>query len=60
MIEARSGKDFDNIYGPIVVCLALIIALCINFGLQVSELMSLSEILINAEVVSSCSCQAGI
>lgn len=48
MIEARSGKDFDNIYGPIVVCLALIIALCINFGLQVSALMSLSVILFNA------------
>ncbi|KAL8992910.1 MAG: hypothetical protein Q9169_006743, partial [Polycauliona sp. 2 TL-2023] len=37
MIEARSGKDFDNIYGPIVVCLALIVALCTNFGLQVSN-----------------------
>ncbi|KAI4252104.1 MAG: hypothetical protein L6R42_008107 [Xanthoria sp. 1 TBL-2021] len=34
MIEERSGKDFDNIYGPIVVCSALIIALCLNFGLQ--------------------------
>ncbi|KAL8861034.1 MAG: hypothetical protein Q9178_002547 [Gyalolechia marmorata] len=34
MIEARSGKDFDNIYGPILVCLALIVALCLNFGLQ--------------------------
>lgn len=37
MIEERSGKDFDNIYGPIVVCSALIIALCLNFGLQVSD-----------------------
>ena len=36
MIEVRSGKDFDNIYGPILVCLALIVALCLNFGLQVS------------------------
>lgn len=41
MIEERSGKDFDNIYGPIVVCLALIIALCLNFGLQVSDCLSL-------------------
>ncbi|KAI4238955.1 MAG: hypothetical protein LQ349_000725 [Xanthoria aureola] len=41
MIEERSGKDFDNIYGPIVVCLALIIALCLNLGLQVSDCVSL-------------------
>ncbi|KAL8700638.1 MAG: hypothetical protein Q9224_000876 [Gallowayella concinna] len=36
MIEARSGKDFDNVYGPIIVCVALIIALCLNFALRLS------------------------
>ena len=35
MIRERSGKDFDSIYGPIAVCVALIVALCLNFGLQV-------------------------
>ena len=35
MIEQRSGKDFDSIFGPIVVCAGLCIALCLNFGLKV-------------------------
>ena len=35
MIEQRSGKDFDNIGGPIVVCLGLVVALCLNFGFKV-------------------------
>lgn len=36
MIEQRSGKDFDNVVGPIVVCLGLVVALCLNFGFKVS------------------------
>ena len=35
MIEARSGKDFDNVIGPIVICLGLAVALILNFGLKV-------------------------
>ena len=35
MIEQRSGKDFDSIAGPIVVCIGLVVALCLNFGLKV-------------------------
>ncbi|KAI9725624.1 MAG: Phosphate metabolism transcription protein [Chrysothrix sp. TS-e1954] len=31
LIRERSGKDFDNVFGPIVVCVGLIIALCLNF-----------------------------
>ncbi|KAL9596869.1 MAG: hypothetical protein Q9219_005495 [cf. Caloplaca sp. 3 TL-2023] len=34
MIRERSGKEFDNIYGPLAVCLAMITALCLNFGLK--------------------------
>ena len=34
MIEERSGKDFDNVIGPIVVCIGLVIALCLNFGFK--------------------------
>lgn len=36
MIKARSGKDFDNVLGPLVVCGSLVVALCVNFGLRVS------------------------
>ena len=35
MIEQRSGKDFDNVAGPIMISLALVIALCLNFGFKV-------------------------
>lgn len=34
MIQERSGKDFDNVIGPIVVCIGLVIALCLNFGFK--------------------------
>lgn len=34
MIQERSGKDFDNVIGPIVVCMGLVIALCLNFGFK--------------------------
>lgn len=37
MIQERSGKDFDNVVGPVVVCFGLIIALCVNFGFKVSD-----------------------
>ncbi|KAH0565745.1 hypothetical protein GP486_000868 [Trichoglossum hirsutum] len=35
LIRERSGKDFDNILGPVVVCIGLVIALCLNFGFKV-------------------------
>ncbi|KAI9673514.1 MAG: Phosphate metabolism transcription protein [Trizodia sp. TS-e1964] len=35
MIQERSGKDFDSILGPIVVCVGLSAALCLNFGFKV-------------------------
>lgn len=35
MIMERSGKDFDNMIGPIVISVALIVALIVNFVLQV-------------------------
>ncbi|CUS15387.1 unnamed protein product [Tuber aestivum] len=34
LIRERSGKDFDNILGPTVVCLALAVALAVNFAFQ--------------------------
>ena len=37
MIEQRSGKDFDNMVGPVVVCIGLVVALCLNFGFKVCD-----------------------
>lgn len=34
LITERSGKDFDNMVGPIVVSVGLVIALCLNFGFK--------------------------
>ncbi|KAI9792974.1 MAG: Phosphate metabolism transcription protein [Peltula sp. TS41687] len=31
LIEQRSGKDFDNVLGPVVVCVGLIVGLVINW-----------------------------
>jgi uncharacterized membrane protein YidH (DUF202 family) len=35
LIQERSGKDFDAITGPLVVCVGLAVALCLNFGFKV-------------------------
>jgi hypothetical protein len=35
LITERSGKDFDAITGPLVVCVGLAVALCLNFGFKV-------------------------
>ena len=43
MIEQRSGKDFDNIIGPIVVCVGLVVALCLNFGFKVHDVTMLAS-----------------
>ena len=40
MIQQRSGKDFDSILGPIVICVGLCVALCLNFGLKVTPQQS--------------------
>ncbi|KAK3055053.1 Phosphate metabolism transcription protein [Extremus antarcticus] len=34
LIERRSGKDFDAVVGPVVVCVGLIVALVLNFGFK--------------------------
>lgn len=36
LIRQRSGKDLDNMLGPIVVCIGLAIALVLNFVFKVS------------------------
>ena len=38
LIMERSGKDFDKKLGPVVVCVGLAVALCLNFWFKVSEL----------------------
>lgn len=42
LITERSGKDFDNMVGPIVVSIGLAIALCLNFGFKYSARVSAS------------------
>ncbi|KAK5730354.1 Phosphate metabolism transcription protein [Elasticomyces elasticus] len=34
LIEKRSGKDFDAVTGPIVVCVGLVVALVLNFAFK--------------------------
>ncbi|KAJ4347916.1 Phosphate metabolism transcription protein [Didymosphaeria variabile] len=34
LITERSGKDFDNMVGPLVVAVGLAVALCLNFGFK--------------------------
>lgn len=38
MIIERSGRDFDNLVGPMVVSVALVVSLVLNFVFQVSYL----------------------
>lgn len=42
LITERSGKDFDNMVGPVVVSVGLAIALCLNFGFKYSGRVSTS------------------
>jgi SPX domain protein involved in polyphosphate accumulation/uncharacterized membrane protein YidH (DUF202 family) len=35
LIRQRSGKDLDNMFGPLVVCVGLAIALVLNFAFKV-------------------------
>lgn len=37
LIRARSGKDLDNMFGPLVVCIGLAIALVLNFAFKVCQ-----------------------
>jgi uncharacterized membrane protein YidH (DUF202 family) len=46
MIEQRSGNDFDSVVGPIIVCIGLIVALCLNFGFQVCKHICLRRCLL--------------
>ncbi|EUC36270.1 hypothetical protein COCCADRAFT_34278 [Bipolaris zeicola 26-R-13] len=39
LIRERSGKDFDAITGPLVVCIGLVVALCLNFGFKYNALI---------------------
>ncbi|KAJ5105190.1 hypothetical protein NUU61_002537 [Penicillium alfredii] len=39
LIHQRSGKDLDNMFGPIVVCIGLAIALVLNFVFKYSSVL---------------------
>ena len=38
LIEQRSGKDFDALTGPVVVCVGLFVALILNFAFKYQEM----------------------
>lgn len=57
LIEQRSGKDFDNRLGPVVVCVGLAVALCVNFGFKVIPVYPfLTRALANHFAVFRCHC----
>ncbi|KAL4928276.1 SPX domain protein [Aspergillus undulatus] len=39
LIRRRSGRDLDNTFGPIVVCIGLAVALILNFAFKYSSTM---------------------
>ncbi|KAH8593200.1 VTC domain-containing protein [Bisporella sp. PMI_857] len=43
MIVARSGKDFDNMIGPMIISFALMVALVLNFVFKYRQAMSLLD-----------------
>ncbi|KAJ5145591.1 uncharacterized protein N7515_000155 [Penicillium bovifimosum] len=40
LIRQRSGKDLDNMFGPIVVCIGLAVALVLNFVFKYSSVLN--------------------
>lgn len=52
MIVARSGKDFDNMIGPMIVSFALMISLILNFVFKVCLVVDPLEVFTNANIVS--------
>ncbi|CAD0091733.1 unnamed protein product [Aureobasidium mustum] len=43
LIEQRSGKDFDALTGPVVVCVGLFVALILNFAFKYQEMRHNAE-----------------
>ncbi|KAJ5937177.1 hypothetical protein N7454_004832 [Penicillium verhagenii] len=39
LIRQRSGKDLDNLFGPLVVCLGLAVALVLNFAFKYQSVL---------------------
>ncbi|KAJ5562238.1 hypothetical protein N7461_000999 [Penicillium sp. DV-2018c] len=39
LIRQRSGKDLDNMFGPIIVCIGLAVALVLNFVFKYSSVL---------------------
>ncbi|CAI6329261.1 unnamed protein product [Periconia digitata] len=40
LIRERSGKDFDSVLGPLVVCVGLVVALCLNFAFKYNAILN--------------------
>jgi hypothetical protein len=56
LIRQRSGKDFDSVFGPMVICIALAVALVVNFILKVGFAAATGYLgrLADDDIVSCC------
>ncbi|KAJ5584145.1 uncharacterized protein N7459_003945 [Penicillium hispanicum] len=43
LIRQRSGKDLDNMFGPLVVCLGLAVALVLNFAFKYKHMLEQAQ-----------------
>ena len=43
LIERRSGRDFDAVAGPVVVCVGLAVALVLNFAFKVRHVVAFAR-----------------
>ncbi|EAW08011.1 SPX domain protein [Aspergillus clavatus NRRL 1] len=43
LIRQRSGRDLDNTFGPLVVCVGLAVALVLNFAFKVGRISSMES-----------------
>ncbi|WEW61799.1 Phosphate metabolism transcription protein [Emydomyces testavorans] len=44
LIRQRSGRNFDNVAGPLIVCLGLAVALVLNFWFKVSAVVLITAL----------------
>ncbi|CZR53858.1 related to VTC2-putative polyphosphate synthetase [Phialocephala subalpina] len=50
MIIARSGKDFDNMVGPLIVGISMIAILLINYGIRIHSVLETRDEIKNANM----------
>ncbi|KAM5441109.1 Phosphate metabolism transcription protein [Microsporum ferrugineum] len=53
LIRERSGKDFDNVIGPLVVCLGIAVALVLNFWFKYASIVWVAGPSTNGQLLAS-------